>query len=85
MSKIAVSILISRIKKSKVTNYLFLNGVLQQRGQGFGALTRTVARYTLPLLKKYVLLAGKKIGVIESGIFAIFVVLSGQESVKKAA
>ena len=50
-------------------------------------MTRTVASTTLPLLKKYVLLAGKKIGgdVIESAIFEIGGVLSGQTSIKKAA
>ena len=66
---------------------LYFKRVPRQRERGFGALARTVARNTLPLLKKYVLPAAKKIGrdVIESAIPEIGGVLSGQTSIKKAA
>ena len=33
--------------------------VLHQRGRGFGALARTVARTTQPILKKHVILPAK--------------------------
>ena len=67
-------------------NLLYSKRVPRQRERGFGALARTVARNTLPLLKKYVLPAAKKIGrdVIESAIPEIGGVLSGQTSIKKA-
>ena len=67
-------------------NLPYFKGVPRQRGRGFGALARTVARTTLPNLKKYVLPAAKKIGrdVIESAIPEIGGVLSGQTSIKKA-
>ena len=67
-------------------NLPYFKGVPRQRGRGFGALARTVARTTLPILKKYVLPAAKKIGrdVIESAIPEIGGVLSGQTSIKKA-
>ena len=66
-------------------NLLYFKGVPRQRGRGFGALARTVARTTLPILKKYVFSAAKKIGrdVIESAIPEIGVVISGQTSIKK--
>ena len=41
-------------------NLPYFKGVPRQRGRGFGALARTVARTTLPILKKYVLPAAKK-------------------------
>ena len=65
---------------------LYLKEVPRQRGRGFGALSRTVARPTLPILKKYILPAAKKIGrdEIESAIPQIGGVLSGQTSIKKA-
>ena len=64
----------------------YFEGVPRQRGRGFGALARTVARTTLHILKKYVLPAAKKIGrdVIESAIPKIGGVLSGHTSIKKA-
>ena len=67
-------------------NLTYFKGVRRQRGRGFGALARTVARTTLPFLKKYVLPAAKKIGrdVIKSAIPEIGGVLSGQTSIKKA-
>ena len=77
---------ISRARKWTVTICLFFKGVPRQRGRGFGALARTVARTTLPILKKYVLPAAKKIrrDVIESAIPEIGGVLSGQTSIKIA-
>ena len=65
----------------------YFEGVPRQRGRGFGALARTVARTTLPILKKYVLPAAKKIGrdVIESAIPEVGGVLSGQTSIKKSS
>ena len=67
-------------------NLPYFKGVPRQRGRGFGALARTVARTTLPILKKYVLPAAKKIGrnIIESAVAEIGGVLSGQTSIKKA-
>ena len=41
-------------------NLPYFKGVPRQRGRGFGALARTVARTTLPIFKKYVLHAAKK-------------------------
>ena len=46
--------LISRARKWRVKFYLILKDFLV-RGRVSGALARTVARTTLPLLKKYVL------------------------------
>ena len=68
-------------------NLPYFKGVPRQRGRGFGALARTVARTTLPILKKYVLPAAKKNGrdVIESAIPEIGGVLSGQTSFKKSS
>ena len=68
-------------------NLPYFKGVPRQRGRGFGALARTVARTTLPILKKYVLPATKKIGrdVIESAIPETGGVLSGQTSIKKSS
>ena len=40
-------------------NLPYFKGVPRQRGRGLGALARTVARTTLPILKKYVLPAAK--------------------------
>ena len=66
-------------------NLPYFKGVPRQRGRGFGALARTVARTTLPILKKYVLPAAKNgRDVIESAIPEIGGVLSGQTSIKKA-
>ena len=67
-------------------NLPYFKGVPRQRGRCVGALARTVARATLPILKKYVLPAAKKIGqdVIESAIPEIGGVLSGQTSIKKS-
>ena len=67
-------------------NLPYFEGNPRQRGRGFGALARTIARTTLPILKKYVLPAAKKIGrdVIESAIPEIGGALSGQTSIKKA-
>ena len=67
-------------------NLHYLKGVPSQRGRDFGALARTVARTTLPILKKYVLPAPKKIGrdVVESALPEIGGILSGQSSIKKA-
>ena len=67
-------------------NLPYFKGVPLQRGRGFGALAKTVARTTLPILKKYVLPAAKNIGrdVIESAIPEIGGVLSGQTSIKRA-
>ena len=42
-------------------NLHYFKGVPGQRGRGFEALARTVARTTLPILKKYVLGAAKKL------------------------
>ena len=67
-------------------NLPYFKGVPRQRGRGFGALARTVARTTFSILKKYVLPAAKKIGqdVIKSAILEIGCVLLGQTSIKKA-
>ena len=67
-------------------NLPYFKGVPRQRGRGFGALARTVAKTTLLILKKYFLPAAKKIGrdVIESAIPKIGGDLSGQTSIKKA-
>ena len=43
-------------------NLPYFKGAPRQRGRGFGALAKTVARTTLPILKKHVLTAAKKIG-----------------------
>ena len=63
-------------------NLPYFKGVPRQRGRGFGALARTVARTTLPILKKYGLPTAKNGRyVLEPAIPEIGGVFSGQTSI----
>ena len=59
----------------------------RQRRRGFGALAQVIGRTTFPLLRKYVILAAKRIGadLLEFPATEIGEVISGRKSFKTAA
>ena len=65
----------------------FYRGVSQQRGQGFGALAQVVGRTAIPLLRKYVVPAAKRIGadLLEVAAPEIAEVVSRRKIFKTAA
>ena len=64
----------------------YFKGVPRQRSRGIGALASTIARFSFPILKKFVVPAAKKIGrdFVQAAAPEIGEVLAGRSSVKKA-
>ena len=59
----------------------------QQCGRGFGALAQVIGRTAIPFLRKYILLAAKRVGadLLEFAVLEIAQVVSGRKNFKSAA
>ena len=62
-------------------------GVGRQRGRGFGALAQVIGRTAIPFLRKYIVLAAKRVGadLLEFAAPETGEVISGRKSFKTAA
>ena len=65
----------------------YYRAVGRQRGRGFGALAQIIGRTAVPFLRKYVVLAAKRIGayMLEFAVPEIAEVVSGRKNFKTAA
>ena len=65
----------------------FYRGVGRERGRGFGALAQVIGRPAIPLFRKYVVPAAKRIGadLLEFAVPEIAEVVSGRKNFKTAA
>ena len=65
----------------------YYRAVGRQRGRGFGALAQVIGRTVIPFLRKYVVLAAKRIGtdMLEFAVPEIAEVVSGRKNFKTAA
>ena len=65
----------------------YYKGVGRQRGRGFGALAQVIGRTAIPILKKYVVAAARRIGADMLGFVVpeIADVVSGERNFKAAA
>ena len=59
----------------------------RQRGRGFGELAKVIGRTAIPFLRKYVILAAKRVGadLLEFAVPEIAEVVSGRKIFKTAA
>ena len=64
----------------------YYRGVGRQRGRGFGALAQVIGRTAFPFLRKYIVLASKRIGadMLEFAAPDIGEVIGGRQSFKTA-
>ena len=64
----------------------YYRAVGRQRGRGFGALAQVIGRTAIPILRKYVVPAAKRIGVdmLEFAVPEIAEVVSGRKNFKTA-
>ena len=65
----------------------YFRAVGRQRGRGFGALAQVIGRTAIPLLRKYVVPAAKRVGadLLEFAVPEIAEVVSGRKNFKTAA
>ena len=65
----------------------YYRGVGRQRGRGFGALAQVIGRTAIPFLRKYIVLAAKRVGVdlFEFAVSEIAEVVSGRNNFETAA
>ena len=65
----------------------FYRGVGRQRGRGFGALAQVIGRPAFPFLRKYIVLAAKRVGadLLEFAVPEIAEIVSGRKNIKTAA
>ena len=65
----------------------FCRGVGRQRGRGFGALAQVIGRTAIPVLRKYIVPAAKRVGadLLELAVPEIEEVVSGRKNFKRAA
>ena len=65
----------------------FYRAVGRQRGRGFGALAQVIGRTAIPFLRKYFVLAAKRVGadLLEFAVPEIAEVVSGRKNFKTAA
>ena len=72
---------------SRQVEILYYRGVGRQRGRGFGALAQVFGRTAIPILRKYVVPAAKRIGayMLEFVAPEIGEVISGGKSFKWAS
>ena len=65
----------------------YYRGVGRQRGRGFGALAQVIGRTAIPFLRKYIVLAAKRLGayLLEIAVPEFAEVVSGKKNIKTAA
>ena len=65
----------------------YYRAVGRQRGRGFGALPQVIGRTAIPILRKYVVPAAKRVGayLLEVAVPEIAEVVSGRKNFKTAA
>ena len=65
----------------------YYRAVGRQRGRGFGALAQVIGRTAIPILRKYIVPAAKRVGadLLEFAAPEIGEVISGRKSFKSAA
>ena len=65
----------------------YYRGVGRQRGRGFGALAHIIGRTAIPVLRKYIVPAAKRVGayLLEFAAPQIGEVISGRKSFEPAA
>ena len=65
----------------------YYRGVGRQRGRGFGALAEDIGRTAIPLLRKYIVPAAKRVGadLLEFAVPEIAEVVSGRKNFNTAA
>ena len=65
----------------------YYRGVGRQRGRGFGAFAQVIGRTAIPILRKYIVPAAKRVGadLLELAAPEIREVISGRKSFKSAA
>ena len=64
----------------------YYTGVVRQRGRGFGALAQVYGRTAIPILRKYIVPAAKRVGadLLEFAVPEIAEVVSGRKNFKTA-
>ena len=64
----------------------YFRGTARQRGRGLGSLAFAIGRTALPIMKKYVFTAAKRIGksIIENAVPELIEVASGRAKPKEA-
>ena len=64
----------------------FYRGVGRQRGRGFGALAQVIGRTAIPLLRKFIVPAAKRVGaeLLEFAAPEFAEVVSGKKNIKTA-
>ena len=65
----------------------YYRGVGRQRGRGFGALAQVIGRTAIPVLRKYIVPAAKRVGadLLEFAVPEIAEAVSGRKNIKSAA
>ena len=65
----------------------YYRGVGRQRGRGFGALAQVIGRTAIPLLRKYIVPAAKRVGadLLEFAVPEIAEVVNGRKTFNTAA
>ena len=65
----------------------YYRGVGRQRGRGFGALAQFIGRTAIPVLRKFIVPAAKRVGadLLEFAVQKIAEVVSGRKNIKAAA
>ena len=65
----------------------YYRGVGRQRGRGFGALAQVIGRTAIPILRKYIVPAAKRVGadLLDFAVPEIAEVVSGRKNIKTCA
>ena len=65
----------------------YYKGDGRQRGSGFGALVQVIGRTAIPILRKYIVPAAKRVGadLLEFAVPEVANVVSGKKNFKTAA